>query len=92
MDRAYTMLMADVAALMAAHGSLLCAVDVEIGKDTVITLRLPYSDDSVDTARAAKTLNLVHGVEYLRDVAQIRALAMRFEIPADKLEALLPER
>jgi len=79
----------EAAAVLAVHGGLRCAPSVESGDET-LTLTLTVSPDGAESSLQA--LELLSELLYLRDVCQLRRLAMRYGIPPEKLEAMLPDR
>ncbi len=84
------MLVAEVAEALAQHGRLRCAPTVATGDDgVVLTLAVPVEGQD-DTVREA--LNLLHTLQWLQDLAQLRELAARYDIDPAKLEQLLPAR
>jgi hypothetical protein len=77
----------EVADLLAAHGELRCAALAETGAAHVeLTIYIPHSGAGLDTTE------LFHELRYLADVGAMRAFAMRYGIPAERLENLLAQR
>lgn len=79
-----TMLLAEVADVLAAYGDLRCAPRVEAGDNRlVVTLEVPYGTD-------LRATGLYDDLRYVTDMAQVRMLATRYNIDASSLEKLLP--
>lgn len=81
-------LLKEVAAILVAHGDEAYSLVVS-GPDGSGALLLGVS--ILPTRRPLDSLSLRHELEYLRDVASLRAIADRYDIPPEKLEALLPQ-
>jgi hypothetical protein len=96
----YPMLVAEVAALLAAHGGLRCSPSAEFSRaeddELVLTIRLPripsIGDVDARVRAHAQTANLFHALDYLRDTATMRAVAIKYDIPIEAFEALMPEQ
>ena len=83
----------EVATVLAAHGTLPCVPDVEIGRDGAIVLTVrTYAPACTDAHDSLGAVNLLHDLEYLVGLAQVRAFAAKYAMDATALEALLPDR
>lgn len=82
-----TALLKEVADILADHGDLPCAptVSQDGGNLTLTVVVLPPH-------AGFSTLALRHELEYLRDVATMRAIADRYGINSAAIEAMLPNK
>lgn len=77
----------EVAELLAGHGDLRCAALVESGVAHVeLTIYIPHVGAGLEGSE------LFHELRYLADVGAMRAFAMRYGIPAERLEDLLAQQ
>ena len=86
-------LLSEVMDALADYGHLWCRPSVDTDADgyVVLTVRLK-PDEQADTVAAMETLAVLHELEYVVDVAQMRQLAEKYDIPSARLEALLPPK
>lgn len=72
--------------MLAESGELRCALDVEHDRDEV-TVTLRVREQGVDGGLSV--LALLHALEYLRDVAQVRAFASRHGLDGTEVDRLI---
>lgn len=89
--RHYPMLLAEIAALLSGHGRLRSAVELhDEGDEYVINVRVPKRPvDGDELRRLAQTTNLKHALDVMIDIATMRSLADRYDIPAEQMEKFL---
>lgn len=84
--------LAEVGATLAGFGRLLCRVEADIDEDGYVRLIVRVKpEDQATTDGAIQAVGLYHEIERLADISQLRMLADKYDIPAEKLEALLPK-
>ena len=83
--------LAEVAAVLAQHGGLICqpTVEEEDGQIVLTVTVHPQGQATIHDALCA--VELLNALQYLRDMATLRALAARYDIAPEQLEALLPK-
>ena len=81
--------LAEVAEVLAAFGLQRCVPLAEL-EDGVLTVTLRCVGTGVEEGLGL--LELYHELRYVTDMAQLRALADRFDIEPAALERLLPRR
>jgi hypothetical protein len=83
-------LLAELAAVLARHPEQRCAPAIEHDRERDET-RLTVTFHQQETvAGDLETVEMVQELQYLVDMAQLRALASKYDIDAKRLEALLP--
>lgn len=96
MGGADAVILAEVAEVLARHGRLRCIPDVEARDGRLaITLTLaprPAAAAGSEGAEALAVASLADEVQYLVDVAAMRALCHRYNIDSRVLEALLDKK
>lgn len=84
-------LLKEVAAALDEYGDLSCVPSVETTEDGIRVSVLVPVEGQDTTHHAMRALELLHALQYLQDLAQLRSLADKYEIDAAALEALLPK-
>ncbi len=80
------LLIAEVAATLVRYNHLRCALDIDLDDGSLlVTLQV------VGEPGDPYVLSLRDDLRYIHDVATLRAIATRYDIPAAALEALLPK-
>jgi hypothetical protein len=84
-------LVCEVADVLARHGGLTCTPDIDTDQGDGFVLCLRVAAGAQATSRDAMgVLELLQDLQRALDVAQLRALAVRYGIDPARLEALLP--
>ena len=92
MDRKDLSVLVEVADILAKHGRLRCAPRVELDDGEIVLTVAVTPEMAGDGADAAlDAIELFHELERLEDVAQLRALCEKYDIPPADLERLLPK-
>jgi hypothetical protein len=79
-----TVRLSELVAVLTDHHTLLCCPTVaHEGAHLILTVEI--------SGGGLAELSLRHELEYLADVATLRALCSKYDIPAARLEALLPK-
>lgn len=78
---------AEVADALAPHGRMPCQPTIEEDDDGLWTLSLTFRPGS--TADALAVLELAEALQRVRDVAQLRGFAERYQIDARLLERMI---
>lgn len=89
-----TALLREVEDALTLYGDLRCTPQVEVNidcGDVVLTITLSQSAQ-LNQAESLRVYELYGELRYVTDVAQMRALASRYDISAEQLEALLPKK
>lgn len=84
-------LLAEVAEVLSAHGRIRCIPMVELTDTATLTVTLTVRRRD-DGKEALEVVSLKDDLQYVVDVAQMRALCNRYDIDARVLEALLEKR
>lgn len=92
-----TALLSEIVEILDDHGNLRCQPSLETDDvDIVLAIRISANQPGIErlsdedaTARKLQVVELSLQLQYLVDMAQIRALAQRYGIDASRLEALL---
>jgi len=79
--------LAEVVAVLARHSNLRVTPVVEEDRG-VVALTVRVQSDGED---GLQVLSLLHELQHVADIAQVRAIAATYDIDAAKLEALLPD-
>jgi hypothetical protein len=94
------LLVGEVAGVLTEHGRMRCRVDVEAqGDDLRLTVLVPraasgdYPETSLRlTDGTFEPLALLHDLQYLRDIGQVRSFAAHYGIRPEALAAFLEDR
>lgn len=79
--------LAEVVAVLARHTNLRVTPVVEEDRGVVaLTVRIKAEGED-----GLQVLSLLHELQYVTDVAQVRAIAAQYNIDAVRLEALIPD-
>jgi hypothetical protein len=79
-----TVQISELVAVLESYHTLLCRPSV-VHEGAHLTLTVEISGGGL------MQLSMLHELEYLQDMAQLRALCSRYDIPAAALERLLPK-
>lgn len=76
-----TTVLAEVAAVLAKHGGVACALTVEV-KDGGVRLTI-----ETEAQMDLYSVELLHELRYVADIATMRALCAKYDISTESLEA-----
>lgn len=82
--------LSEVAAVLTEFGALLCAPAVETDDDGYVNLTVRIKPmDQPTVGGALDVMEAYQRLRYVADVAEMRGLCARYDIPPGKLEAFL---